>query len=183
MIIDIQHWLPAHIANIDEYQEIRAAYNKILSELMTSAEQVYANRHFDTMDEMECEYWEGLMNIVLDGDETLEERRRNIKGNNASGIPFDERKFRDVLNSMVGADYYTLTIDTTAKTLTVSLTLWRIEKCDYIYTLMREMAPADMVVTVQIVYNRHREFFGYRHSELASYTHSGLRTSTDFDEE
>lgn len=182
-VIDILHWLPQHIANIDEYQQIRLAYNKVLTDLQAAVEQVYANRHFDTMDATECTYWETLMGITLDGDETLDERRMAIKGNNASSLPFNEDKFNEVLTQMVGAGYYTLTINAAAKTLVVTLTLEKISKYAYITWLMRQMAPADMSVTVSIIYNRHREFITYTHTQLAAYTHDGLRTSTDFNGE
>ena len=58
-----------------------------------------------------------------------------------------------------------------------------ISKDDYIYDLMRAMAPADMVVKVMIIYNRHRSFKPYTNQQIAAYTHYQLRTATDFETE
>lgn len=50
-----------------------------------------------------------------------------------------------------------------------------------IYDLMRAMAPADMVVKVVIIFNRHRSFKPYTHAQMTKYTHYQLRTATDFE--
>ena len=76
---------------------------------------------------------------------------------------------------MVGEEYYKLEINPKEKYLKVSLMLEAISKDGYIYDLMRAMAPADMVVQVMIIFNRHRSF--------KPYTHYQLRTATDFETE
>ena len=127
------------------------------------------------MDEAECEYWEKILRIKLTGEETLDDRRRNIKGIWASGLPYTERKFAEVLDAMVGPEYYLMDINKKAKTLRVDLMLDAIMKSDYIYNLMRAMAPADMIVIVSIVFNRNRAF--------KKFTNAELKTSTIFNQE
>ena len=137
----------------------------------------------DSMEDAECAYWENLMQIRLTGEETLEDRRRNIKGRWVSSLPYTQKKFREVLDAMIGEKYYKLEINQQEKYLKVSLMLEAISKDDYIYDLMRAMAPADMVVKVMIIYNRHRSFKPYTHQQIAAYTHYQLRTATDFETE
>ena len=58
-----------------------------------------------------------------------------------------------------------------------------IMKDTYIYNLMRAMAPADMIVTVSIVFNRNRAFKGYTNAYLKKYTNHELKTSKIFKQE
>lgn len=84
---------------------------------------------------------------------------------------------------MVGPEYYLMDINKKAKTLRVDLMLDAIMKSDYIYNLMRAMAPADMIVIVSIVFNRNRAFKKFTNAELKTYTNKQLKTSTIFKQE
>lgn len=81
---------------------------------------------------------------------------------------------------MVGEQYYKLEINPKEKYLKVSLMLEAISKDGYIYDLMRAMAPADMIVSVEIIFNKYRAFRTYTYAEMSKYTYEQLRTSTIF---
>lgn len=180
---DVLHYFPRHIAKIEEFKRIAKIYDAQLVLIWDELDRMMENRNMDSMEDAECAYWENLMQIRLTGEETLEDRRRNIKGRWVSSLPYTQKKFREVLDAMVGAPYYKLEINPKEKYLKVSLMLEAISKDDYIYNLMRAMTPADMVVKVMIIYNRYRSFKPYTHQQMAAYTHYQLRTATDFETE
>lgn len=180
---DVLHYFPRHIAKIEEFKRIAKIYDAQLVLIWDELDRMMENRHMDSMEDAECAYWENLMQIRLTGEETLEDRRRNIKGRWVSSLPYTQKKLREVLDAMVGAPYYKLEINPKEKYLKVSLMLEAISKDDYIYNLMRAMTPADMVVKVMIIYNRYRSFKPYTHQQMAAYTHYQLRTATDFETE
>lgn len=182
MINTIQYY-PPHIANIEEFKRIAKVYDKKLQLIWDHIDQMQTNRRFDEMDEAECGRWETMLNIKLTGEETLGDRRRNIKGIWTSGLPYTAKKFKEVLDAMIGPEYYLLDINRQKKTLKVDLMLDVIMQDKYIYNLMRAMAPADMIVTVSILFNRNRAFKGYTNAELKAYTNHELRTSTIFKQE
>ena len=155
-MIDTIRYFPQHVANIEEFKRIAAVYDKKLQVVWDDLSQMQTNKRFDDMDEEECSKWEQMLKIKITGEETLGDRRRNIKGIWASGLPYTARKFKEVLDAMVGPEYYLLDINQANKTLKVDLMLDVIMKDTYIYNLMRAMAPADMIVTVSIVFNRNR---------------------------
>ena len=177
---NVIHYFPPHIANIEEFKRIAKVYDAQLKQVWVALDQMEDNRHFDSMEASECAYWEKIMQIKLTGEETLEDRRRNIKGRWVSSRPYTSRKFKEVLDAMVGEEYYKLEIDVKNKHLKVSLMLEAITKENYIYDLMRAMAPADMVVSVEIIFNRYRAFRTYTYAEMSKYTYEQLRTSTIF---
>lgn len=182
-MIDTIRYFPQHIANIEEFKRIAAAYDKKLQVVWNNLSQMQTNKRFDDMDAVECGKWEQMLKIKLTGEETLGDRRRNIKGIWTSGLPYTARKFKEVLDAMVGPEYYLLDINKANKTLKVDLMLDVIMKDTYIYNLMRAMAPADMIVTVSIVFNRNRAFKGYTNADLMKYTNRELKTSTIFKQE
>ena len=182
MINTIQYY-PPHIADIEEFKRIAKVYDKKLQLICDNIDQMQTNRRFDEMDEAECSRWEEMLNIKLTGEETLGDRRRNIKGIWTSGLPYTAKKFKEVLDAMIGSEYYLLDINRAKKTLKVDLMLDVIMQDKYIYNLMRAMAPADMIVTVSILFNRNRAFKGYTNADLKAYTNHDLRTSTIFKQE
>lgn len=182
-MIDTIRYFPKHIADIEEFKRIARVYDQKLQLVWDQLDQMQTNRRFDEMDEAECNRWEAMLNIKLTGEETLGDRRRNIKGIWTSGLPYTDKKFKEVLDAMIGPEYYLLDINRSKKTLKVDLMLDAIMQDKYIYNLMRAMAPADMIVTVSILFNRNRAFKGYTNAELKAYTNHELRTSTIFKQE
>ena len=155
--VDTIHYFPEHISSSEEFQGIADAYDTELRLLWAALGLQYRNQYFDTMDADTCTRWEKLIRITLVGDETLFERRIQIKGRWTSSLPYTEPKFHEVLQSMVG-EYYTLAIDVPTKELDVGILLAEVLKVDYVYEIMRAMAPADMIVNVRVVYNRWSRF-------------------------
>lgn len=182
-MMDTIRYFPQHIANIEEFKRIAVVYDKKLQVVWDDLSQMQTNKRFDNMDEEACSKWEQMLKIKITGEETLGDRRRNIKGIWTSGLPYTARKFKEVLDAMVGPEYYLLDINQANKTLKVDLMLDVIMKDTYIYNLMRAMAPADMIVTVSIVFNRNRAFKGYTNADLKKYTNHELKTSTIFKQE
>ena len=182
-MMDTIRYFPQHIANIEEFKRIAVVYDKKLQVVWDDLSQMQTNKRFDNMDEEACSKWEQMLKIKITGEETLGDRRRNIKGIWTSGLPYTARKFKEVLDAMVGPEYYLLDINQANKTLKVDLMLDVIMKDTYIYNLMRAMAPADMIVTVSIVFNRNRAFKGYTNADLKKYTNHELKTSKIFKKE
>ena len=175
MTIDTIKYYPLHIQNIEEFKRIAEVYDKKLEHVWNRLDQIQSNKRFDLMDEAECEYWEKMLRIKLTGEEALDDRRRNIKGIWTSGLPYTAKKFAEVLDAMVGPEHYLLDINKKTKTLKVDLMLDAIMKSDYIYNLMRAMAPADMIVIVSIIFNRNRAFKKFTNAELKAYTNKQLK--------
>lgn len=183
MMLNTIQYYPQHIGQIEEFKRIAAVYDKKIRAVWDCVDQMQTNRRFDDMDESECIRWESMLGIKLTGEETLGDRRRNIKGIWTSGLPYTAKKFKEVLDAMVGQEYYLMDINKATKTLKVDLMLDVIMKDEYIYNLMRAMAPADMIVIVSIVFNRNRAFKGYTNADLKTYTNHELKTSTIFKQE
>lgn len=171
----VLHYFPPHIKNIKEFEEISKSYDAVINSLWTDMGVVFDNNFFDTMDADECSRREQMLGIVPNPLDTLDDRRRRIKGYSASNLPYTEKKMHDVLSAMCGQEGYELVIDKSAKTLFVGIKLNSVQMVDNARELMRNMAPATMSVTARILYNIHSQFHTWTHAEMAEYTHYQLR--------
>ena len=125
---NVIHYFPPHIANIEEFKRIAKVYDAQLKQIWIALDQMEDNRHFDSMEASECTYWEKIMQIKLTGEETLEDRRRNLKGRWVSSRPYTAKKFKEVLDAMVGEQYYKLEINPKEKMK--NLTVGKQQMCE-----------------------------------------------------
>lgn len=174
--VDVNHWWPDFIAATREYQQIRKGYNKELNLSWADLETLRNNRFLSLMDEETCAVWEKMLGITPEPSASLEARRREISMMVSTSRPYTKKKLREILGIYLGADGYTMTIDTTAKTVVIDLR--SAGRAQYIYDRVRQIIPADMVLYVGDRYNRHQKFSGHTHNELHAYKHQDLRADT-----
>ena len=102
---NVIHYFPTHIADIEEFIRIAKVYDAQLKQVWVELDRMEDNRHFDSMEASECTYWEKIMQINLTGEETLEDRRKNIKGRWVSSRPYTSRKFKEDQAAMERDEY------------------------------------------------------------------------------
>lgn len=181
MIVNTMLYFPEHIANIREFQEIAKCYDLSLQPLWDNVmKMLYDNQWIDTLDEYGCKMYEDLLNITANPIDELEDRRRRIKGYCASNLPYTEKKMNEVLSAMCGEDGYVLAIDKKLKTVTVNIKLNSVNLVNNAYELMKRMIPADMFLTVEIIYNIYARFRSVTNEAMSQYTHEELRTCKIF---
>lgn len=77
------------------------------------------------------------------------------------------------LESLCGEENFHMSI--TGFNLYVELALEISEKYDAVVKMLKEIVPANIVITVQIMYNKHDALKGFTHTELKAFTHERLR--------
>lgn len=147
-------YFPPHISNIEEFKQISIAYDTELKLLWDALDLQLQNLDMEQMDDATCNRWAALLGITFLPDDTLADKRRIIRGKMASGLPYTERKMKEVIASMVGEDFYVWALDKENKSLRVGILLAECLNVDAVGEIVRAMAPADTVVDVYIYYNR-----------------------------
>lgn len=183
MDVNTIHYFPNHIGSINEFKEISRVYDIELRKAWADLDQEYRNRFFDTMDEATCIRQEKLLGISINPDDSLDDRRRRIKGYYASDLPYTKLKLDESLKAMCGADLYHLSIDTTTGMVTVGLELESLPMLSIVKEILQRMTPAGMEIKIYVIYNRQSNLKQYTHAQLKAYTHDQLRNSTDFSDE
>ena len=158
MKINTIRYLPRHIGSIEEFKRICASYDEELKIIWGALDQQLTNLDLERMDSDTCDRWAKLLGITFQADDTLDDKRRIIRGKMASGLPYTEPKIREVISSMVGERYYTWELNRPGKTLRVGIMLASVTNLASVAEIVRAMAPADMVVDIYICFNRWRRF-------------------------
>lgn len=178
----IKYYLPDIIHQIREYQEIEKKYDHNIVTAISQLNRIEQNRFLDGLDEYGCERNEQILGIIPDPSDTLEDRRRRIRGYYTSNKPYTIKKLREVLRAMCGENGYILTVDTENYIVKVAIKLESRRLVDNADELVRRMVPANLIVDVYLLYNQNISFKKYTHGELKKYTHYQLRNNLEFQE-
>lgn len=181
MTIDTSVYFPTHIQNIDEFEKLIGVFDSTIAACWTIADKELNNEFLTTMDEDACTRQETMLGISYSANDSLDDRRRRIIGYYASDLPYTKKKLDEAIKSMCGEDYYTLEIDTTARTVTVRLAMESENMVDIVQEILDRMIPANMVVSITEAYNRYKKFLEMTWGDLSSYTWYQARAQMDIE--
>lgn len=154
-IPDITLYFPEHIKSIREFEDLGGAINEELWLLWDGARRLLDNRYTVSMDASECDYMERILGIKSFPEDSLEDRRRRIRGYTMSSLPYTEKKLREILTVLCGsAESYTLLVDAAHQTVHVGVRLSSRRLTDNVKELVRQVVPANMATDVYLVFNR-----------------------------
>lgn len=119
--------------------------------------------------------WEGILGISPRGGDTLEDRRFRVKARVNEQLPYTMRVLEQKLVTLCGEDGYSITLNHGAYTLTVKVALSAKSNFDDVDDLVRRIAPANLVIIVELKYNQYETLSKFTHRQLANYAHDQLR--------
>ncbi len=148
------HWLPEHLARMQEWQAICQAYDYLLSKAYSQLEEFYANQFLESLTELGCIIWERLLNITPASNSTIETRRQAIIGRLSSDLPYTENKLREALETAAGSGNVTLTVTQEDYIINVNLTVNTQSVVENTQEIVYKMRPANMIVKICITYKK-----------------------------
>lgn len=172
---EIQQHQPEILKEYREFQMLAEAENPELTECWTAAHNLLSDQFIDTLTENGCKRWEKILDIHAMGMDTLQERRFRIKARINETLPYTYRRIEQILNSICGVDGYEMVLFHKAYTLMIKIELTSRKEYEYIKTIMKRVAPANLLLDITIRYNQHYKLKAYRHRELSEYTQYELR--------
>lgn len=118
---------------------------------------------------------EKMLSIIPFSDDTLESRRFRVLSKWGDSLPYTYISMVERLSQLCGHDGFVINLDTNAYTLVVrvELTVKRME--EEARNLVRKMAPANLLVKVELRYRQHKELKRYTHAQMKVFRHSELR--------
>lgn len=150
------HWLPRHLAEMVEWQEICKAYDYLLSQAADTLDEIQMNEFLDSLTEIGCEIWERFLGITVVPGETVEERRQTIQSFCDGDLPYTENKLRETLESITGAENVKLTVTESTFTIRVDLYVNSPSMLANTQQIVYKMRPCNMIVRILVNY-RYRE--------------------------
>ena len=119
--------------------------------------------------------WESILGITPKGSDTLEVRRFRIQTRLNEGLPYTWNKLSQSLSALCGDGQYHMAM-TGPYELSVRLALTSKKNLDDAIEMVKRMAPANLVLVVDLLYNQHQQIAAYTHQQLSAYTHTQIRS-------
>ena len=171
-------YLPPFLAEYREYRrimdvlwdEISAGNNSILKRV----DEALENTFIADADAAGVKRWEQMLNIVPDAGATLDERKEAVRVKMAGRRPFTMRKLEEILEQLTGPGEYLVTM-AGPYSMTIRLAITSAYKMGAVDQLVSTILPANIALTIDLMYHQHQEYFGLTHNGLTEYTHHELR--------
>lgn len=154
MTFNTIQWLPQHLAEMTEWQEICKAYDYLLDKAFKELDEIYANQFMDSLTDIGCLIWERLLGIATEEGESIEERRQAIKSYFTGDLPYTENKIREVLGKLAGPEAVMLKVTQSIYEVKIDLTVNAPSTVANVQDIVYKMRPSNMVVRICIHYKQ-----------------------------
>lgn len=116
-----------------------------------------------------------VVQAALDNNMMVDDlKAKLIAENPGHEVTFTLPQLRVILESLCGAGNYSA--DVADYTLLVKVGVAAKKNFQDVQTLLKRVAPVNLVLVVQQLFNIHQVLGGFTHAQLAWYTHSEVRT-------
>lgn len=173
--IDVLSYLPPVLREFKENQEIAKVENPQIIKLWQAVEQAMNDQFIQTATEYGVYRRERMLKILPMGTDSLETRKFRLLTRYNEQVPYTRRVLKNLLDSLCGEDGYTLSIDAANKIIKVRVELIVRGMFNAVVDMLNRIAPANMILDVQLRYNQHSTFTNMTHAQLSQYTHHQLR--------
>ncbi len=168
-------YLPPILRPVRELRAICAGQQAVLEDVWAAVEAALDDQFIQDARESGIARRERILQIAPKGTDTLEDRRFRVKARMNEQLPFTLPALRQQLADLCGPAGYTVALDRGAYLLTVRVALTAKSNFDDVGALLERVAPANIVIDLDLKYNQHGTLAGFSHGQLAAYTHDQLR--------
>ena len=171
----IQEYWPSILQEIEEFKELANTENIEINGLKESITNLIDDQFIQTATERGIARREKIYKITPFADDSLETRRFRVLARENDKLPYTYRVLENKLNQLCGENGYVMTLNAGEYTLNIKIELVVKRMFDEVDKLVRRMAPANLVITVELRYNQHLTLAKFTHGQLSQYTHKQLR--------
>lgn len=171
----IKDFLIDVVSAIKEFDVFGQIVDEELQTVENTVQQIIDDQFIETATEQGIARREKLLNIHPFADDTLESRRFRVKANWNNQLPYSQNQLEEKIISLVGENGYTLTVNYAEYRLTVKINLGQKRMLQDAKNMINNIAPCNLIVTVELQYNRHIDLARFTHQQLSTKTHAQLR--------
>lgn len=170
----LEYW-PDFLREVLEFQKIAQAEQPELDKALEAVRKAPDDFFISTLTEYGAERWERNMDFPVAHGGNLKDRRFRIMARFCEQLPYSYRRLEQLLESLCGEDGYTVELRAGDYTLKVRVALTAKSNFDDVGALLKRVAPANIVIDLELKYNQNMTLAGFTHGQLAAWTHDQLR--------
>ena len=137
-------------------------------------DDLLANQFIKTAGNLGLSRWEKILGITPKGTDTLDDRRFRVLARLNEELPYTLPQLRVILENLCGPG--NSSAEVTDYTLLVKVGVAAKKNFEDVQNLLERVAPVNLVLVVQQLFNIHETLKGFTHAQLAWYTHLEVRT-------
>ena len=154
MEVDLKNLLPEWFKSVLDFHELMDTESIELEKLENDLRLVWNNLHIQTADEDTISVFEKRFGIVYHYGETLDYRRARVMQKYNTIVPFTIGFLKSRLAELYSDSGYTLSVNPSTCTITISVTSDRYGAIDLLYDLIWDILPAHIkIISIQQVTN------------------------------
>lgn len=168
-------YLPEYLKEYKEFQGISGMLQAEFEDTWDNTDYLLQESFITTAENYGLTKWEELLGLARNDTIATEDRRFRIIAQLQNQTPYTYRRIKQLLTSLCGEDGYKMTLDANNYALTVLLALSREAQFDAVEQLLAEIIPANLVLTVNLEYNRYLTLEPFTYEQLERFTYDELR--------
>lgn len=163
-------YLPEQVSEIHEFKVIMNAEQSEIERLWDKVDEGLSNQFLATATEYGIERWERMLKLSKKDTDSIEDRRLRILAKVNEQLPFTKITLEDSLKALCGENGYKLVISYGEYRVNVQVALTAKTMLDEVDKLLRRVLPANLLVTVVLLYNQWAKLETKTWEELESLT-------------
>lgn len=173
--VEVQSYWPEVLSSLKEFQAIAMAENPELTDLWTDIGNAFNDQYVNDATEDGVKRYESILKIVPKATETLNERKFKILTRYNEQLPYTYKALQERLDTLCGPDGYTVELNLPVYEVKVRVRLSAQSSFNAVDDLLDNIVPMNMIIDLDLLYNKHSQLAAYTHAELSVYTHDQLR--------
>lgn len=168
-------YLPSFIQGYKQITGIMATEQPEIESTWKESDNTLYNLFVMTANESGIKLWERLLSITPKLTATLDERRFTVfsRINEKNVYTYNFLEFQ--LQLLCGQDGYSIHLNPGEYSIEVKVELTAKSKENDVKELLTRICPANLILSVSLLYNQHQTLKRFRHCDLKRYTHYDLR--------
>jgi hypothetical protein len=173
--MELHKYWPESMAGLNEFKALASAEQPEIAAAQLAVRRASDNFFIASLTAAGADRWEKMLGLSTAGDWTLKDRRFRIMTWATEQTPFTFRRLKELLATLCGEEGYTISRDVGIGSLTVRVALTAKQNYKDVGALLERITPANMTISLSLLYNQYQTLAGFTHAQLAAYTHDQLR--------
>ena len=148
MKIDIRKYWTSAIRGDDKFDAIATSENPEFNELGDCLKRLLNDTFVQDSTEYGVGRWENMLNIIPTADQTLEDRKVKILTYLNVKLPYTWKMLEATLNSVIGSDNYTMSLNNQIYTLTLNAKFQSTNQKRDVVELLNNVVPKNLMIEV-----------------------------------
>lgn len=169
------NYIPYVLKETDEFKALTSTLDYINANIEKDIADLKNNQYILDSTVGGIARYEKMVNVTPLDSDTLNDRRFRVMTKYNQQLPYTERSLRNLLDTLVGNNGYTLEIDHLSRRIIVRVELTAKSMFKTVGALLESYVPLNMIIDLSLLYNQYLTVEKLTHEQLEQFTQEQIR--------